>query len=111
MMGAGHYSDRLMWLKRVDGTQEGSGSVPDTYLEQRWIHCRIEEPRGADKIMWGGLQTTVDAIIRIRGNIGVRSGDRMRDSSGGVWILKGCAPDKDGDDQLAPADYLPDGAP
>lgn len=110
MRGSGHYRDRLTWMVRVDGEQEANGSFPDTYADQaRQLHCRVEQPKGADKVLWGGLQSAIDAVIRVRGNPGVRSVDRLRDNTGKVYVLLGCTLDDDGFDQVIPAVGLTEG--
>ena len=111
MKGAGYYSDRLMWRLHSSATQTADGAVPETFTNQRYLKGKFENPRGADKIMWGSLNAAVDTMFRFRGNPGVRTVDRLRASDGTDYMILGIALDADGDDQVAALVGLPEGAP
>lgn len=90
MMGAGHYSDRLMWMRRNEEQDGTAGAVGERYEDVRVVWCAMEQPSGAEKIKWSALQSTVDYRVRIRGCPGIKSVDRFRDPDDDtVYMING----------------------
>ena len=90
MKDAGHYSDRITLLThRAVPSEDGSGAVLDVWDDDRRVWCRMEEPSGADRVYYGGLQTAVDVKVRVRGNLSIRSVDRFRDDQGRTLVING----------------------
>lgn len=88
--GSGYYSDRLIWLQQSDEATGTAGAVGDSFEEQCTLWCALETPKGADKIKWSALQSSVDYIVRLRGNPGVRSVDRFKDpETDSVYVING----------------------
>lgn len=101
MKGSGYYSDRVVWLRQREAKDGTAGAIGNEFDDAGILWCRIENPRGADKIQWSALQSVVDCMIRLRGNPGVRSVDRFRrESDGAVYVINGAHLDEDGDDQV-----------
>lgn len=90
MMGAGHYEDRLVWMRQRDRKDGDAGAVGDDFQDSGTLWCAKEQPSGAEKIHWSALQSTVVYRVRLRGCPGVRMVDRFRDpESGTVYLING----------------------
>ena len=90
---AGYYSDQLYWLVQSEAASGDAGAIAESFTDSadaELLWCRIEEPRGAEKIYWSALQSTVDCMVRVRGNPGVREVDRFQDpTTGTVYLILG----------------------
>lgn len=88
--GAGYYSDRLTLLTQSTSVSGKAGAVAETFTEGDTLWCRIEDPKGGDKIYWSALQSAVDCMVRIRGDMGVRTVDRLKDPDDDtVYVING----------------------
>lgn len=89
MANPGIYSDRLTWLQRSLTGSTSTGTTTEIFTDVGSLWCCLEEPRGSEKIYFGGLQAQVDYRCRVRGNPGVKSVDKFRDSEGAEYLIQG----------------------
>lgn len=87
---AGYYSDRITLLRHsATPSTDGSGAVLDVWTDDRRVWCRIEQPKGSDRVYYGGLQTAVDCVVRVRGTTPISGQDRFRTDDGRTLVIDG----------------------
>lgn len=94
------FKDRVCILRHTGApANDGSGAIVDSWAGDQWVWCKIDNPIGGDKVEWGALQSSVDAVITIRGNMSVKSVDRLKDQFGNVFLINGLSVVNGGIDQ------------